>query len=619
VALLSSASQFLLVTLRHNVKLEGDVALARRELASLTDAVEVRDSSTDDCLVATALLTGAQWPGIEERLRSTPPVALVAYDVSPEAVRRLARQAGFFQDICVVGTPTYVRAALHGLPSHIPPEQEHGDTVAGRTVAYGALAEMGTALLNFVKSPSEVSESLDVLLRYLLTGWMPPTFNAAVRGAVRAKQTTLALTHDLHIYKAKFFPRMARALLNVYGRRADLVLDPFAGSGTALIEASALGLESQGIDIDPISALISGAKVEPFTRKRSLTVTVLDEAIAQFERSEGRLPLFASGEAPVDVGVLPVELRGKLERRDRKFGTAFTDEIARDTQELLALRPLLEADSSGLLRVLFSDAVTKKVRYRFVGVGNGRYTIEVMRQSIHDRLLEKLRRSRLLCELFAWLESRLSLQFARSQAGLGDARCVDQFIPPKSNLLCLTSPPYLPASSGREHYAESRQLAFDVLGLFSPTDQLGNGHSAQFDLSSVSARSRELLAYLASDADRTDPQRDPMRFARKAVPTSHYLTDIERFLVGLRTVSGNGSRALMVVASQHTFYSHRRKEVEYVADCGALYGELAERAGWEVEEEIRVELAKHATSVARPQSSGDYSESVLVMRPRRPD
>jgi hypothetical protein len=69
----------------------------------------------------------------------------------------------------------------------------------------------------------------------------------------RAKKTTLSLSHDLHIYKAKFFPRMVRALLNIFGENGKPVFDPFCGSGTALLEASLLGTDSFGTDIDPIA------------------------------------------------------------------------------------------------------------------------------------------------------------------------------------------------------------------------------------------------------------------------------------------------------------------------------------------------------------------------------
>ena len=71
------------------------------------------------------------------------------------------------------------------------------------------------------------------------------------------------LTHGIHPYRGKFFARMARALLNSFGLYAGAtVLDPFCGSGTMLLEACLLGIDSVGVDINSFSCLISRAKVE---------------------------------------------------------------------------------------------------------------------------------------------------------------------------------------------------------------------------------------------------------------------------------------------------------------------------------------------------------------------
>lgn len=51
-----------------------------------------------------------------------------------------------------------------------------------------------------------------------------------------------------HPCDAKFRPRLARAILQIYGE--EPILDPMCGSGTTLITASHLGLESYGVDIE---------------------------------------------------------------------------------------------------------------------------------------------------------------------------------------------------------------------------------------------------------------------------------------------------------------------------------------------------------------------------------
>lgn len=69
-----------------------------------------------------------------------------------------------------------------------------------------------------------------------------------------------AYTHGLHKYPAKFFPELPRWIIERYSHAGELVLDPFAGSGTTNLEASILGRNSIGIDVDPFSRFIAKAK-----------------------------------------------------------------------------------------------------------------------------------------------------------------------------------------------------------------------------------------------------------------------------------------------------------------------------------------------------------------------
>ena len=71
------------------------------------------------------------------------------------------------------------------------------------------------------------------------------------------------LTHWYYPYKAKFHPQMIKAIINWMGlKRQDTLLDPFAGSGTALIESKVVGVNSIGIDIDPLCILMSKVKTD---------------------------------------------------------------------------------------------------------------------------------------------------------------------------------------------------------------------------------------------------------------------------------------------------------------------------------------------------------------------
>jgi len=70
------------------------------------------------------------------------------------------------------------------------------------------------------------------------------------------------VTHGIHPYKGKFYPQLAKALMNLVGAApATTVLDPFCGSGTCLLEAYLSGRRGIGFDLNPLAAMIARAKV----------------------------------------------------------------------------------------------------------------------------------------------------------------------------------------------------------------------------------------------------------------------------------------------------------------------------------------------------------------------
>jgi DNA modification methylase len=74
-----------------------------------------------------------------------------------------------------------------------------------------------------------------------------------------------ASTHGFHKYPAKFIPHIPRWAIQKYltDTKPQLVVDPFAGSGTTLVEALLARHNAIGIDIDPLSCLISKVKTTP--------------------------------------------------------------------------------------------------------------------------------------------------------------------------------------------------------------------------------------------------------------------------------------------------------------------------------------------------------------------
>ena len=70
--------------------------------------------------------------------------------------------------------------------------------------------------------------------------------------------------HNIHPYPAKFIPEIPRHLISLVHPGDDSgLLDPFCGSGTALLEGIDSGLSVWGIDLNPLACLIARVKTTP--------------------------------------------------------------------------------------------------------------------------------------------------------------------------------------------------------------------------------------------------------------------------------------------------------------------------------------------------------------------
>lgn len=81
--------------------------------------------------------------------------------------------------------------------------------------------------------------------------------------AIRCQKPILGLTHGFYRYPARFSPQLARSIIKAFTEPGDLVLDPFCGSATTLVEAAALGRRSIGVDISPLATFLARVKTRP--------------------------------------------------------------------------------------------------------------------------------------------------------------------------------------------------------------------------------------------------------------------------------------------------------------------------------------------------------------------
>lgn len=98
--------------------------------------------------------------------------------------------------------------------------------------------------------------------------------------------------HRLHPYKGKYIPQLVEYFLDnhtdefkkeTYFKKGDIVLDPFCGSGTTLVQANELGINAVGIDISDFNAHISNSKIMKYSLTDvQLELNVISKKLKQF-------------------------------------------------------------------------------------------------------------------------------------------------------------------------------------------------------------------------------------------------------------------------------------------------------------------------------------------------
>lgn len=70
--------------------------------------------------------------------------------------------------------------------------------------------------------------------------------------------------HRLHPYLGKYIPQLVEIFLRKYFRTGQTVLDPFCGSGTTLVQANELGINSIGYDVSAFNVMLCRVKTAEY-------------------------------------------------------------------------------------------------------------------------------------------------------------------------------------------------------------------------------------------------------------------------------------------------------------------------------------------------------------------
>jgi len=524
----------------------------------------------------------------------------------------LIRRVSFVQRIyCVIRDTEKAQGFLNRIRDDVGPvviyHADEGFLIA-QAVPHYALFELSGVVARRSKGARETRRNLGAMLEALLGKTAEKRSVELAQTALSARSTTSHLSHDIHYYKAKFFPRLARSLLNICAQRLGdgphRVVDPFVGSGTALLEAATLGIPSVGLDIDPLSVLISETKLEVAQLDSGLLAKEVARAIEILDaRARGQLRLF---DAPL-LEERPISFPTWL-MKNRKMTPDIAQQMSREIGLIQAAVANSDPRARSLFRVLMSDAISRKIRMRFLGTGVGRFSLTFAKTPTPQIFARSLERYVQVVTAFEWLRETIHLSLAGVQVIEADARRLPENLGTFDILV--TSPPYLPASSGRESYAKARAPSLIALGIKNRSDvddlvddSIGSMNGEGVDLTGLTEGERHIVEWLRHDKLRSI----------KAEPTARYFVDLRQAFAEMYRILTPGALAVVVSGKQSTFYNFSTRETLYVVRSAEFLAEEAQGVGFEVEALHDVQLSK-ANMNARPRALDDYYETLIVLR-----
>jgi len=252
------------------------------------------------------------------------------------------------------------------------------------------------------------------------------------------------LNHSIHPYPCKFIPQIPNTLIQELSSIGDTVMDPFAGSGTTLVEALRLGRNAIGIDANPLSALICKVKSTKIQDKDAQVLSGLADDFINRGQCIGskQLEIFADTESDLaiepDLKIDPwiydwfarhvIHELAQIKGRCLSLGSTRTRDLA------------LLAFSSIIVTVSMQDSDTRYVR-RGKNIGKGD-TFRKFGSALHQAVIKQL-------EFSEELDRNVT-------STVISANLLDQPEVPKYDLL-VCSPPY-PNAFSYHLYHRSRML-----------------------------------------------------------------------------------------------------------------------------------------------------------------
>lgn len=94
----------------------------------------------------------------------------------------------------------------------------------------------------------------------------------ALSAAARDVSPVSGWTHNFYRYPARFSPQFAAAAIRHFSKRGDVVLDPYMGGGTSVVEALVAGRQVVGNDLNSLATFVVKVKSTPLKKHERVII-----------------------------------------------------------------------------------------------------------------------------------------------------------------------------------------------------------------------------------------------------------------------------------------------------------------------------------------------------------
>lgn len=410
--------------------------------------------------------------------------------------------------------------------------------------------------------------------------------------------------HEWYRFVLSFPPHLVREYIERFNLpKKSCVLDPFCGTGTTLVECKKQGIQSIGVEANPVVHFAASVKTDWETDPDLLVAHA--ERIARETKSLLELegveddPLFK----PLDWDA-PVELRTLSTEQEKLL---ITNSISpRPLHKVLALVEKIE----GLKDARFYNherlALAKQLVYtisnlRFgpeVGIGKAKLDTPVVAPWLNG-----------VRGMAKDLRLMASNKDISSQVCLGDARALQGWIKPRSIDAVITSPPY----PNEKDYTRTTRLESVLLGFLESKETLRLHKKGLIRSNTRGVYKKDvdgdLVAHfstiqkLAAEIENRRVELGKTSGFEKlyAHVVRHYFGGMARHLEDLKPVLKPGALLAYVVGDQASYF-------RILIKTGELLAEIAEQLGYQV---IDIDLFRTRFSTATQQQ---LREEVVLLR-----